>query len=485
MLRYFRTNSPTAFVCALILCALILYAVIFYSTSPTQFHDTRLALELKEYVQFPASHPTPRPSDTRLQGHARINYIGEVPDGSGRLYTPDLNGVLYLVIDSKPIPYLDVRSTLGSRFWASSGLGSGLGFAAFHPDFSSNGLLYTTHTEKASSSSDVTDWEQSTTELHGVLSEWHTHDPTSNRFHGTRREVLRFGFSTRLHGIQQIAFNPTSTPGDKDYGLLYLSVGDGGTGRSNSEPQDLALPFGKILRIDPLGKNSKSGKYGIPPNNPFVRRHNALGEIYVYGLRDPHRFSWDTQLSTDAIHHMYLGDIGEKAIENIYRAQAGDNFGWSEHQGNYEYNDNDRCSLLPISGNRGDFIPPIAAYEHKRTNQCPKDAGFAISAGFMYRGSITGLSGKYIFGDIVTGDIMYLEESEMNQDPGHLATIYSLTVIDPKTKVEMTMNQLLGSSRVDLRFGYDNQHNLYLLSKTNGTIWVVTGVREIEEKMGS
>ena len=48
--------------------------------------------------------------------------------------------------------------------------------------------------------------------------------------------------------------------------------------------------FGKILRIDPLGKNSRNGKYGIPASNPFVKTADALGEIYSYGHRNPQRF---------------------------------------------------------------------------------------------------------------------------------------------------------------------------------------------------
>ena len=40
----------------------------------------------------------------RLARHARINYMGEVPDGSARMYVPDLNGKLY--------PFLAYNSAL-------------------------------------------------------------------------------------------------------------------------------------------------------------------------------------------------------------------------------------------------------------------------------------------------------------------------------------------------------------------------------------
>lgn len=66
------------------------------------------------------------------------------------------------------------------------------------------------------------------TPAHGMITEWKAADPSADIFRGTRRQVLRIGFFDTIHGIQQIGFNPTSIPGDKDYGLLYIAVGDGG-----------------------------------------------------------------------------------------------------------------------------------------------------------------------------------------------------------------------------------------------------------------
>ena len=56
-----------------------------------------LGLTLERCASFPQSEPTPAPVDPRLVRRARINFMGEVPDGSGRMYVPDLNGRLYLV----------------------------------------------------------------------------------------------------------------------------------------------------------------------------------------------------------------------------------------------------------------------------------------------------------------------------------------------------------------------------------------------------
>ncbi|MET0835755.1 MAG: PQQ-dependent sugar dehydrogenase, partial [Thermoleophilaceae bacterium] len=45
--------------------------------------------------------------------------------------------------------------------------------------------------------------------------------------------------------------------------------------------------------------------YQIPPDNPFVNTPGARAEVYVYGLRNPYRWSFD-RLTGD----MYIGDVG-------------------------------------------------------------------------------------------------------------------------------------------------------------------------------
>ena len=72
-----------------------------------------------------------------------------------------------------------------------------------------------------------------------------------------------------------------------DFGLLYVGVGDGGNGGDPlNMAQDMSNAFGKIFRIDPLGRNSRNKKYGIPASNPFVTMKDALPEIYALGLRN-------------------------------------------------------------------------------------------------------------------------------------------------------------------------------------------------------
>ncbi|MGH3844666.1 MAG: hypothetical protein ACRDS0_24965 [Pseudonocardiaceae bacterium] len=106
-------------------------------------------LTLQELVTIPGSKPNPPPStgDT-LDRWARINYLGEVPDGSGRLFVPDLNGKMYLIKDGTPQIYLDVAAEFAPYFMNTKSLSSGLVFVAFDPEYGKNGLFYTVHTEE-------------------------------------------------------------------------------------------------------------------------------------------------------------------------------------------------------------------------------------------------------------------------------------------------------------------------------------------------
>jgi hypothetical protein len=446
-----------------------------------------VGLTLKEYAQFPKSEPTPAPTDARLNRWARINYIGDVPDGSGRKYVPDLNGKMYLVEHGTPHVYLDVGATFAPQFFSGRGLGQGFGFVTFDPNFKRNGRFYTVHVELASSVTGKTpDYIQGGTILyHGVVTEWTADDPAAETFSGTRREVLRIGFAGQIHGIQQIDFNPTAHRDDKDYGLLYLAVGDGGQGVGNNDPQTLSIPHGKVLRIDPRGHDSANGQYGIPKDNPFVGRAGALGEIYAYGFRDPHRFSWDSGGS----HRLFLGHIGEHAIEAVDDVRAGANYGWSEREGPFVFdkaptNPCDRLYPLPADDAKNGYTYPVAAYDHDPPPDwnCTTDVGRAISGGFVYRGNdMPEMRGKYIFGDIVTGRVFYTNERDMKNGAPR-AKIFELMVYDANGK-RVTMPQLSGAgsvgdpNRVDFRIAQDARNELYVIAKANGKIWKVTGTR--------
>ena len=447
---------------------------------PEDPRPTDLALILEEFAQFPKSEPFPPTTDARLVRWARINYIGELPDGSGRMYTPDLNGTLYLIRQGgQPQPYLDVKATFTPNFFSGRGLGSGFGFVAFHPDFARNGKFYTTHSEAFDALTTKTpDFTQAGAVIQSVVNEWTATDPTANTFSGTRREIVRMGFGSFIHAIQQISFNPNARPGDADYGMLYLAVGEGGQGVRGTDPQNLAIPFGKIIRIDPMGTNSANGKYGVPAGNPFVGTPGALGEIYAYGMRDPHRFSWDT----GGAHRMFLGHIGEKDVESVVDVLPGDNFGWSEREGSFVFKRADPCNLFPLPADDAQFgyVYPLLEFDHNPPPglPCNADVGHAVSGGFVYRGSEAPLLvGKYIFGDLVDGRIFFSNESDMQRGRPR-AVINEMKLLD-RTGRLMTLQDLVGDTRIDLRFGTDNRNTLYVIAKSNGKIWKVVGAKSL------
>lgn len=441
---------------------------------PPDPEPSTLGLVLEEYAQLPASTPNGPWTDVRIgTRHNRINHIGELPDGSGRLYVPDLNGNLYFLEDRQPSVYLDVKAQF-PEFLAWRGLGSGFGFVAFHPEFAENGKFYTTHTENPTAPGAQTYPGQPlrSSGVQSVVTEWTADDPAADTFSGSRRELFRYRFAGQIHAIQQIDFNPTAEPGDDDYGLLYLAVGDGGYGVETDIPQQLSDPSGKILRIDPLGTDSPNGAYGIPDTNPWVGTPGALGEIWAIGMRDPHRFSWDAE----GKHDMFLGHIGQRAIEAVYEVDAGDDFGWPDVESRLDYQNDTQCRLDPMTPEQAakgyDF--PVASYAHETPANwsCNADSGHAISGGHVHRGDLPGLKGKYVFGDLVKGEVYYATASHLRDESEREATVHELQLYDTEG-TRMRMSDFVGDGRVDLRFGTDSDRSLYLLAKANGKIWKV------------
>ena len=447
-----------------------------------------LTLTLTKFATLPKSSTNPKvPRGDKLDRHNRINYLGDVPDGSGRLFVPDLNGTLYFLTDGKPTVYLDVADEVGPDLWTSQGFGSGFGFVAFHPDFKRNGLFYTVHTEAYDAlESKIADLgPRAKATVQGVVSEWTAKDPSAATFAGKRREVMRIGFPAYIHGIQQISFNPYAKRGSSDYGMLYIAVGDGGvvgkaaeSGHESDMPQDLSMPQGKILRIDP--RETEEDPWQVPDDNPEFGSPSAIGEIYARGLRDPYRFSWD---QANGKTRMLLGSMGENRVESIYDVRGGDNFGWPDVEGPFTAHLLKDCDVtqMPMPPNPK-FTYPVAAYSHlpaAGSGPCD-DTGYAVIGGFVYRGKLKDLQGEYVFGDGVNGRVFHSDASMMERG-AELAPVHEVTLLDSAGK-EITLRDIAsdpkvltaGKPRVDLRFGRDGDGELYVLSKSNGTIWKVT-----------
>ena len=123
-------------------------------------------------------------------------------------------------------------------------------------------------------------------------------------------------------------------PGDEDYGLLYMTHGDSNAKHSPGNfPQSLSNVLGKMIRINPL--QDGANQYTIPATNPFANSSdpNVLKEIYAYGFRNPHTYSFNRD---DNGHVRILAaDIGRANIEEINIVENGGNYGWANRDGTF------------------------------------------------------------------------------------------------------------------------------------------------------
>ncbi len=286
-------------------------------------------------------------------------------DGSGRLFVAEQPGRIRSFANDEKTGssalFLDISANV------SYGGERGLLGMAFHPDFANNGYFYVNYTRG--------------NPLETVISRFkasgNTADPASEQV------LLTYAQPQSNHNGGGMFFG-------KD-GFLYIASGDGGgTGDTGNNAQNLSSLLGKILRIDVNGTGK--GSYDIPSDNPF--RGNQQGyreEIFAYGLRNPWRISFDEPTGT-----IWAGDVGQNAREEIDIIVKGGNYGWRKKEGNNCYNPSANCE-------EAGFVAPVRDYGRA-------EGDLSVTGGSVYRGkNIPSLSGKYIYGDYVSGRIWALD----------------------------------------------------------------------------
>lgn len=457
------------------ICATVLNGQIS-DPVPESPQNSGIILQLEDFAQIPQSNGSaPR---------ARINHLKPMYDGQGRLAVNDLRGKFWVITNGVVSEYADLDAIFPA-FKDSPGLGTGFTSFAFHPEFATNGLFYTAHSENAGTGvASFVNPVVTPIALQGVITEWTASTPSAATFSGIRREILRVDITGTIHGMQEIAFNPNSESGDADYGKLYICIGDGQSTIAgyplNTHRLDSVL--GTILRIDPSGNNSANGAYGVPADNPWADDGDpaTFGEIWVYGFRNPHRISWDT----GGDGKMLSGDIGERNIEEVNLIESGRDYGWNEREGTFRINpdfannpgNGDGFTIFPLPENDAEFgyTYPVAQYDH--------DQGAAIVGGYVYRGTLaTALTGKYVFGDVLGGEVYIVEADALAF--GSQAEIKELSLSLDGTRT--TIKTIGGSNRADLRFGFDEENELYLLEKSRGMIFKVVGATDLSGGSGS
>ncbi|HUB96895.1 MAG TPA: hypothetical protein VL993_13315, partial [Stellaceae bacterium] len=123
--------------------------------------------------------------------------------------------------------------------------------------------------------------------------------------------------------------------------------------------------------------------------------------------------------------------------------------------------DNEK-NLLPLPEIMpGGVTFPVAEYDHSD--------GDAVTGGFVYRGkAVPSLVGKYIFGDIVRGDIFFADADSL--ESGHETTIYRLRLFYHGKETTMRQGIVGKLDRADLRFGLGEDGEIYMLTKQDGMI---------------
>jgi glucose/arabinose dehydrogenase len=228
------------------------------------------------------------------------------------------------------------------------------------------------------------------------------------------------------HNGGQLAFGPD--------GHLWLGLGDGGAGGDpNRNGQDPSTLLGDILRLD-VGE---PGEYAIPDRNPFADGSAGAPEVYLYGLRNPWRFSFDPETGA-----LWIADVGQNAFEEINRlddplAQAGANLGWNVMEGAHCFADAN-CSSDGL-------VLPVAEYG--------RDLGCSVTGGHVYRGqAIDGLRGWYLFSDYCSGNLFGVRSD--------LPT--GATPVQPRVLGE--------TGRAISAFGVDTAGELYVTDIAGGTL---------------
>jgi hypothetical protein len=435
--------------------------------APIPASDAVITVKLAEFASLP---------DVGTRA-ARMNLISDEP-GTKRLFVNVMTGTLYTVsYDGKSVaPYLDINDPKWATPVQANNTEQGFQSFAFHPQFAQArtpgyGKFYTwVDTSNMMPMPDFTPSGNGRTHDE-VLLEWTAKDPKAAAYDGgAPRELFRVAHPFPNHNGGQIAFNPVARPGTPEFGLLYIGSADGGSGGDPyNHGQNLKSIFGKILRIDPLGKNSTNGKYGIPASNPFVKNADALGEIYSYGHRNPQRFSWDPKNG-----NMFEAEIGQNINEEINQIVAGGNYGWNVWEGSFKYYNRE----ISTEDQRGDskMMYPIAEYDH--TDPILQRLGAATGI-YAYRDkTVPQLTNKLIFGDNPSGEIFYVNADALPKggqsfrrilisDKGETKTL--LQVIKEKNAQQGKMP----ATRADLRMGMGPNGQLFILNKGDGTIRLV------------
>lgn len=375
------------------------------------------------YSSNPPPNPNPPPPPTAQFDLVTVaaNFttpldVQQPNDNTGRLFVVEQGGRIQIIQSSGARlanPFLDVTGRSGFTSGGETGL---LGLA-FHPMYAQNRRFFVNYTRNNGG------------QLQSVIAEFTT-SATDPNFADPATERILFTVDQPFsnHNGGGLAFGKE--------GFLYIALGDGGSGGDpNCNGQNINVLLGKILRIDVDSTPAAGLQYALPPDNPFINKTGS-DEIWLYGLRNPFRFSFDT-----ANGNLWIGDVGQDAFEEVDMLtpqQGGANMGWNIREGKHPFANTAMCSQTG-----GTLTDPIFDYDHSQGDE-------TVIGGHVYHGTkMPGLAGAYVFGDFISGRVWSLTGSGQS----------------------WTRTFLLNTAANDLAaMGEDHAGELYLARYSSGTV---------------
>jgi hypothetical protein len=325
--------------------------------------------------------------------------------------------------------FLDVAGSINSD--------GGLLGLTFNPDYQTNGLFYTTSNNNGTNALDEYKVVSGTPVL--------------------QRRLLQYqNLNNVFHTINQVHFRPNGNNNE-----LFVTMGDGGTqaddpGFNPALIESSSSVYGKMLRFDLTAS--------FP--TPATDATHAGVSVALTGLRNPFRSGFDRQTGD-----FYIGDVGFNTAEEVDYVPASFfanpanpplNFGWTSREG-----------TIPTTqpgvggpGSPGD-LNPIFDYAHY-SNPLPHPTqliGSSITGGYVYRGPVAELQGRYFFSDFSNGNVY-----SGNFDTSTPTANYNGTNLTGLTNHTIAFENAIGGGaniQFVTSFGEDNAGNLYMVKFGN------------------
>ncbi len=296
----------------------------------------------------PRGHPLPTGSGQggvvlqKIGDFDKPVYVTQAPGDAHDLFVVEQPGKVVVVHDGQVLeqPFFDISNEVSCC--GEQGLLS----IAFPPNYQRHAWVYADYTDNAGDTRVVkmprSEGDKQSAYSANPLPVLTVHQPYSN------------------HNGGQLQFGPD--------GRLYIGLGDGGAeGDPDRVGQDPSSPLAKILVIDPSQPGAKE-------------------ETFASGLRNPWRFSFDSQTGD-----LWIGDVGQDTYEEVegvrFNEADGANFGWSAYEGTARYNADQRAPGA---------VPPVLTYSHSN--------GCSVTGGYVVRDrGLPSLYGRYLYGDFCAG----------------------------------------------------------------------------------